>query len=569
MPHELAAFRRTRRDRDAYRRPVANDIDRLTKLGCRPVLRDGKVVSLQLEARPAPHLEKVLALAPALETLRLGFTSRLTPAALRKLFDVPALARLDEIDLYNGPPRLAVEAFFASSHVRGIKRFRVWDDLAKRFAQAPWPRLEHLTVDFEGTARGRAALEAILATEMPALQGLAINAMKLGAAELAVVTRSPVFPCLTRLEMGPYNAVVGDDAMAVLARAKGRLADLRVSASSFSSKGIATLVAFAKRLASLDLDWIIADTAGFRALGRLRCVRSARIGNQVLAPEALAAFLDGAGASIEELRIPAPNDDHCAAVAAAKMKRLRALRATDGTFGLAGAKALAKVTRLEELQIAQNQDLGDAVAALTRHARLRTLNVEFCGVREAGAKAIAAWPANAAIEKVNLNGNHVLDPDVQAEVRARFPSLHPMAVLGYQHAIRDKKKDEEDFVDEPPPKQRPQPRLPPRRRDWVAGLRELVGRAHFASWDGYVDAKIIARSEALIDRCAQGILALGKDADEKAQRGVLKKCIVAFNRMEDSIHTIEAEDIVSTFEAVVRYTKLAKEDDIADEWRAF
>lgn len=121
----------------------------------------------------------------------------------------------------------------------------------------------------------------------------------------------------------------------------------------------------------------------------------------------------------------------------------------------------------------------------------------------------------------------------------------------------------------PPPHQRPHRALPPRRRDWRAGLRELVGRPHFASWDGYVDAKLIARSEALIDRCAEANLGLGQEAGAKAQRAALRACISGFNRFTDRIHTIEAEDIVETFEAVARYTKLAGEAGLADDWRAF
>ncbi|MEO8702771.1 MAG: hypothetical protein ABI867_22190 [Kofleriaceae bacterium] len=72
----------------------------------------------------------------------------------------------------------------------------------------------------------------------------------------------------------------------------------------------------------------------------------------------------------------------------------------------------------------------------------------------------------------------------------------------------------------------------------------------------------------LVSRCAEHILALGKDAGEAAQRSVLKRCITGFNRFSDRIYTIEAEHIVEAFEAVARYTKLESED-LADEWRDF
>ncbi|HEX7699066.1 MAG TPA: hypothetical protein VF403_00005 [Kofleriaceae bacterium] len=184
-----------------------------------------------------------------------------------------------------------------------------------------------------------------------------------------------------------------------------------------------------------------------------------------------------------------------------------------------------------------------------------------------GGAALARWPARSALQTINVNGNHILDPAIQGRLKRRFAALHPVALLGYQHPVPD--PDEQPDPEPPPPDQRPQRALPPRRRDWRTGLRELVGRAHFASWDGYVDAKLVARSEALIDGCIEAILALGEGATATTQRVALRRCITGFNRFSDRIHTIEAEDIVTTFDAIVRYTKLAKEEDLADAWRDF
>ncbi|MBM4781322.1 MAG: hypothetical protein GQE15_26860 [Archangiaceae bacterium] len=117
----------------------------------------------------------------------------------------------------------------------------------------------------------------------------------------------------------------------------------------------------------------------------------------------------------------------------------------------------------------------------------------------------------------------------------------------------------------PPPKQRPAPTPVPRRRDRLAGLKELVGRAHFATWDGYVDARAIARGEQLIDDCARAL----QTAPEAKQLAVLRRCIAGFNRFSDSLHTIEAEDIMTTFDQLVRYTTYAGEEDLADRWRDF
>jgi hypothetical protein len=63
------------------------------------------------------------------------------------------------------------------------------------------------------------------------------------------------------------------------------------------------------------------------------------------------------------------------------------------------------------------------------------------------------------------------------------------------------------------------------------------------------------------------------DASRARQREVLKRCIVAFNRLHVEhrgfIGTLEAEEILDAFNTLAARTKLAREKDLADEWRDF
>ncbi len=512
-------------------------------------------------------LVEVLALAPTLVKLDLNFCERITPATLRTLFDVPDLARLDAIELSNHVRVPAiVKTFFASPQVCGVRRLDIDTDYAVGFDAMPWPRLERLLVHVIGDAAGRKNLARILGAELPALRTLELDPYKLGAPGLTIVTRSPVFRQLTAFAIRRSDAGIGDAGIAVLAKATPTLDRLAIPVTDLSAKGIAGLAKLARKLDVLELGWIETDDAGLRALARISNIATAGIATPI-STAILATFLAGTGATLRALWFREPTDDHCEVLAQARLPRLQSLALREGTIGAAGARALARLVTVEELDLQQNLTLGDAAGELVAMPRLRELGLEFCGIGETGARALAAWPKRGALTTLQLNGNYIVDKQAQAALQRRFPKTPVHAMIGYQHARP--KVPPAPVVEPEPPVQRKRPPLPRRRRDWKAGLRELIGRAHFASWDGHVAPELIARSEQLIDRCAEGILALGEAAPATVQRAVLKRCITGFNRRADDLYTIEAEDIVETFHAVVRYTKLAREADLADEWRDF
>jgi len=510
----------------------------------------------------ADQIARALEHQPQLETLCLSFPTRLAPAAIKKLFDVPALQRLAEIEIGGGASRAVWDRFFRSPYVRNVKRLAIGGEHAAGFSRAPWPRLERLHISVDGSAADCKALARILATDVPRLDTLELEAYGFGVAGVEVVVRSPVFAQLVTFAL--QESPIGDAGVAVLARRKTKLATVRLSLASITKRGILALAKLARRLDRVELVncplgdaelQLLASVAHVRALGFFGTPNANAL------EEVLLAMTD-----LERLVLGLAGDagaNHCKAIATAR--NLRVLRITHAPIGSDGAHALATLANLVELDL-QSSDIGDeGAAALTHLRQLRELKLQFCNIGNRGGTALAAWPADAALQTINLNGNHILDPAIQSSLRARFASVHPITVIGVQHPVQAAPV----IIEPPEPQQRPQAPLPPRRRDWRAGLRELVGRNHFAAWNGYVDTKLIAKSEALIDRCAEQILALGKNADETAQRAVLRRCITGFNKFSDRIYTIEAEQIVEAFEAVARYTRLSKVEDLADEWRDF
>jgi len=436
---------------------------------------------------------------------------------------------------------------------------------AATFSRAAWPRLEHLSITIGGTASDRRALARILATALPRLQTLEIDAYQLPPAGIDAIVRSPIYPRLRSLALRDRAPCLADAALTALASRRTALGTLGLSLAGVTARGLATLARLASRLDRLELTDGPLDAARLTRLAKVRHV--ARIAFLGAPDDAGLATLLAGMPGLERLVLGAARTAgaaQCAAIAGAR--RLRELAITEAPLGDAAAM-LGKLAHLETLEL-RSSTIGDAgAAALPALRRLRTLGLEFCGIGNAGGAALARWPARSALQAINVNGNHILDKAVQGRLKRRFKALHPIALLGYQHRVPD--PAEQPDPEPPPPTQRPQRALPPRRRDWRAGLRELVGRDHFASWDGYVDAKLIARAEALIDRCAEVLLALGEGAPAAAQRAALRRCITGFNRFSAHIHTIEAEDIVTTFDAIARYTKLAKDEDPSGAWRDF
>jgi len=94
-----------------------------------------------------------------------------------------------------------------------------------------------------------------------------------------------------------------------------------------------------------------------------------------------------------------------------------------------------------------------------------------------------------------------------------------------------------------------------------------------ADWEEQIDDAIVAAACRILDRTEAALAALGPRASRDRQREVLKRCIVAFNRLDAAhggfIGTLEAEEILDAFAALAARTKLAGDKSLADEWRDF
>jgi len=95
-------------------------------------------------------------------------------------------------------------------------------------------------------------------------------------------------------------------------------------------------------------------------------------------------------------------------------------------------------------------------------------------------------------------------------------------------------------------------------------LAKVRGKRHFKSWDTFVDAKRIAKSEKSIDKLIDDLILLGDEPDEKKARRAVARCVKRFNTMDDDgwICTIEREDICEVIANLV--TTCGFEDD--DDW---
>ena len=114
------------------------------------------------------------------------------------------------------------------------------------------------------------------------------------------------------------------------------------------------------------------------------------------------------------------------------------------------------------------------------------------------------------------------------------------------------------------------PRAAPKRAKPVPSSSSAPSQ-WFLSWEGELDARLLAAARAIMDATARDLALLGKDATSAQQRAVLESCIVAFNELDENhgrfIQSIEAEGIVAAFETLVAKTNLAGKPDLADEWR--
>ena len=254
---------------------------------------------------------------------------------------------------------------------------------------ARWPRLEELTFVPGPDA---ADLEALALETWGALRTLRLGdydrrspALDAPAAR-ALAAALPRAPALRALEL--YTFGICDAAAAELFRAASAEAPLQLRAlylvgAELALAGVHALAASGWRLEELDLD------------------ESCSLGS--------------AGA---------------AALVAAPTFALRRLGLITCDLDAAALSAIANAPwPLEVLNLSNNDfraaSVGPSLAALSRHARLRWLNIGLCSLSAAGFKALveAAWPAlehlHGVAAKVKFDGPHALG----AAAFAGFPAL--------------------------------------------------------------------------------------------------------------------------------------------------
>jgi hypothetical protein len=227
--------------------------------------------TLTVNAESAKQIARALARAPQCETLRLGFHTRLSAAAIKTLFEVPELQRLSEIEIGGGATRAVWDRFLASPYVRNLKRLDIGGEHAAGFARAPWPELVRLRIGIDGAAADRKALARILAADVPRLEALELDSYGFEVAGIEVVVRSPVFPQLVTFVL--RTSPITDAGVAALARRKSRLAALELSLEALTKRGIAALAKLASRLDRLELAGCPLGDAELLALGKV-AVRS-------------------------------------------------------------------------------------------------------------------------------------------------------------------------------------------------------------------------------------------------------------------------------------------------------
>jgi hypothetical protein len=250
-----------------------------------------------------------------------------------------------------------------------------------------WPRLEELRVG----AGSPAALEALGSDTWGALRALWVQvegSQKLSApAARALAAALPRMPALRALEL--WRVLLPDAAAAELFRAASAASRLR-------------------SLTTWDSDL---SPAGAHALA-------------------------ASGWPLEELSLPGASDLGAAGVTALVAAPIFALRRLNlFRCGLDAAALLARANApwpLEELELAHNDFSGPqaapALAALSRNARLRKLDVSYCRLSAAGFKALveAAWPALTSLgargARVKFDGPHALG----AAAFAGFPALEEL-----------------------------------------------------------------------------------------------------------------------------------------------
>lgn len=480
-------------------------------LDFRDVFRNGQVVEVTLDAHLAkPTLKSLLERAP-LEKISLSGWAKRSPKQWAEIFAEPSLTRLQELWVQDDKGHAA---FIESPAAKAMRRLELTAAQAKR------------------VAKGGYAVKEVAGRDVDDAQWVANLGPALASIE-ALTLEKPT-----------------DATLSLLLRKAPRLRRLVMTAPKGS---LGPLPALSRRLESLD---VRASFTPRQASNLARC-RNVTALSCYLGKAPLLPMLRGAAKSLRFLSAISTDARILEQLRFARLRELKLYRPTHLPRHFPST-----LTRL----VIEQARMDDAhVAALRESKILRDLRLEFCELGDSAGNMLASWPRAAGLHTLSLNGNHILDAKVCQRIEQRLGQGRfgrAGYLLGYQHPIGE---ETEETVEAPAPKQRPAPKPVPRRRDRVRGLEELIGRAHFATWDGYVTAKVIARSERLIDACARALLS----APEAKQLSILRRCIVGFNRFSDAIFTIEAEDIITTFEMLARYTKHADDEDLADRWRDF
>ena len=365
--------------------------------------------------------------------------ARALAAALRR---VPALRAL-ELRRVTLSDEAAAELFPASSadavpllRTLAVVKAGLTPAAARMLAATCW-RLEAL--DLTSNPRlGAAGLAALLAAPTFALRRLDLVACDLDVSTLLSLANAPWPLEELDLSFNDFRGAAAGPALAALSRHRG-LRRLKLSNCSLNAAGFKALVeATWPALTSLFASWAGVAFVGPHALGAAAfagfpALEELALLSMELGEQGAALLASRRWACLRKLNLNACllGDASIAALSRGMWPALQVLYLRGNYLHAAGLLSVANVPwPLEELDLAHNE-FGAAVpalAALSRHAGMRKLNVGFCDLSAAGFKALveAAWTAltdlDASLAAVALDGPHALG----AAAFAGFPALEAL-----------------------------------------------------------------------------------------------------------------------------------------------
>ncbi len=108
------------------------------------------------------------------------------------------------------------------------------------------------------------------------------------------------------------------------------------------------------------------------------------------------------------------------------------------------------------------------------------------------------------------------------------------------------------------------------RKNRPRTLASLAKKKFFSAWKGDVPAAALRGSKELLVELVQGLISLGEKPTKKLARPLVKKCLQAFNRLDEAhefIATIEREDILQEVFGALDAAGLPDCDAWGEEWR--